>query len=92
MKFKRVMSLGLVAVGFLMICYGAYSKYSISQMKSEVHQISQSKNQTIKSVGKDLEAKIMHIDAGTKGFFFVGGILIVFGCLAGYYWRDKKRR
>ncbi|MDP1607998.1 MAG: hypothetical protein Q8L98_01645 [Chlamydiales bacterium] len=92
MNVKKLISLGVIAVGILMIGYGVHSKYSISQMKNEIHQISQSKNKTVKSAGKDLEMKILHKNAGTKWFFFGGGILIVLGSLAFYHWYHKKKR
>lgn len=76
MNYKQLVGYAIAAIGLLLIAYGVYSKVYVASAKTEIHQMAQSKNPILQSIGKDSEKKIGRY--GTKSIVcYIGGSLFV---------------
>ncbi len=92
MNVKQIAGFAVAALGIFLIGYGAYSKMHVSTAQREIHKMTESKNPIVRSAGKEVEKKIGSYGTKMNWSFFGGGIFILVGLGAAYFYRKKNRK
>lgn len=92
MNAKQIVGLVFAALGVFLISYAVYSNTHVYSAKTHLHEMTQSKNPIVNSIGKDMEAKVSNYGTKNKWFFYGGGVLVILGGAAVYFYKKHKRR
>lgn len=92
MNIRKLCGYAAAIIGLLLIAYGVYSKIHLSSAKTEIHQMTHSKNPIVQSVGKDMEQKVGRYGTKSVLCFFGGALFMLLGAYEILTHRKKNRK
>lgn len=92
MNIKQFIGIIVAVLGVILIGYGIYSIREVSAAKKEIHKIADSKNPTVRHMGKQMQ-DMMGVRKNPNNWVVVfGGILVIFGIGCVLFFREHHNR